>query len=163
LSAPAEVHALVVAVAAPIASTRRSSRRPILGLTPSFTCYPASDGARAMSIRPAQPWRICASVVIRALRACFSDLALCGEILRIWSVAVASSAVMLRCEQALASEPAAARRVWTSRAAANSACWADAISAQTVTAVWTSLDQSEMGPESVDAQSKARMRSATSL
>src|ERR1700730_18351792 len=115
-----------------------------------------------MSICPAQPWRICASVGIRTLRACFRDFALGGEILRIWPVAVALSAVMLRCERALASEPAAARRVYTSRAA-NSACCADDISAQTVTAVWTSLDQSEMGPESVDAQSKARMRSATSL
>ena len=109
-----------------------------------------------MSICPAQPWRICASVVMRTLRACFGDFALGCEILR--SVAVALSGVMLRCERALASEPAAARRVWTSRAAANSACCADAISAQIVTAVWTSLDKSETGSVSVDAQSKARMQ-----
>src|ERR1700681_2632609 len=108
-----------------------------------------------MSICPAQPWRICASVVIRTLRACFRDFALGGEILRIWPVAVALSSVMLRCERAIASEPAATRRVWTSRAEANSACCADAISAQIATAVWTSLDQAEMGPVSVDAQSKA--------
>src|SRR6202048_1967655 len=100
---------------------------------------------------------------MRTLRACFRDFALGGEILRIWSVAVALRAVMLRCERALASEPTAARRVWTSRAAANSACCADAIYAEIVTAVCTSSDQSETGPVSVDAQSKARMHSATSL
>src|SRR3984893_1989461 len=58
-----------------------------------------------MHICPAQPWRICASVVTRTLRACFGDFALGGEILRIWSVAVALSAVMLRCEQALTVAP----------------------------------------------------------
>src|ERR1700719_2907025 len=62
----------------------------------------------AMNICPAQPWRTCAAIVMRTLRACFGDFALGGEILRIWSVAVALSAVMLRCERALASEPAAA-------------------------------------------------------
>jgi hypothetical protein len=56
-----------------------------------------------------------------------------------------------------------APRVDFQGAAANSACCADAISAQIVSAVWTSLDQSEMGAVSVDAQSKARIRSATSL
>jgi hypothetical protein len=57
-----------------------------------------------MSICPAQPWRICASVVMRTLRACFGDFAFGCEMLR--SVAIALSAVMLRCERALASEPA---------------------------------------------------------
>ena len=103
---------------------------------------------------PAQPWRTCAAIVMRTLRACFRDFALGGEILRIWSVAVALRAVMLRCERTLASEPTAARRVWTSRAAANSACCADAISAQIVTAV----ARPRTSPKRVPSQSMPNRR-----